>query len=118
MSNPFKEGWSIEEMEVAIQNNKAEELLYVPIWITMDPPDCEWAQNICMKLSNHENYNVRGNAILGFGHLARTCGTLKEESIKPIIKAALNDKNEYVRGQAQDAASDIEHYLHWKVSNA
>ena len=115
MSNPFKDGWTIDEMEEAIKKNNPEELLYVPIWITMDPPDCEWACNICVKLSTHENFNVRGNAILGFGHLARTCGKLEEEIVKPIIEAALNDKNEYVRGQAQDAVSDIEQYLKWEL---
>jgi len=118
MSNPFKDGWTIEEMEDAIKKNVPKELLYVPVWVTMDPPDCDWAQNICIKLSSHENFNVRGNAILGFGHLARTCGKLNKESVEPIIEAALEDEHEYVRGHAQDAAGDIEHYLNWKVSNA
>ncbi len=118
MSNPFSDGWTVEEMEEAIERNVPEELLYVPVWITMDPPDCEWAQNVCIKLSTHEDFNVRGNAILGFGHLARTCGKLTENIVKPLIEKALKDNNEYVRGQAEGAAEDIEHYLKWKVRNA
>jgi hypothetical protein len=31
----------------------------------------EWGEGVCARLANHEHFNVRGNAILGFGHLAR-----------------------------------------------
>src|SRR5690606_1288821 len=54
------------------------DLLYVPIVISMDPPDCQWAQGICIRLAAHADPTVRGNAILGFGHLARTCRKLDE----------------------------------------
>jgi hypothetical protein len=111
MQNQFKNGWSIEEIEEVVQRNIPEELLYVPIWVTMDPPDCEWAQNICIRLSSHENFNVRGNAILGFGHLARTCAKLNKEEVKLIIARALKDEHEYVRGHAYNAADDIEMFL-------
>jgi hypothetical protein len=52
-----------------------------------------------------------GNAILGFGHLARTCGKLDPLRVLPLVAAALKDENGYVRGHAHDAAEDIEHYL-------
>lgn len=64
-----------------------------------------------MDLTSHEHFNVRGNAILGLGHLARTCGHLDLAAVVPVISAALGDRHEYVRGHAADAAADLLHYL-------
>jgi hypothetical protein len=70
---------------------------------------------VCLRLSGHPHFNVRGNAILGFGHLARTCGALDEGRVKPLIERALKDTDEYVRGQANAAADDLAHYLGWRI---
>jgi hypothetical protein len=111
--NPFNNGWTKEEVEEVIERNQPWELLYVPIVVAMNPPDCEWAQDICVKLSSHSDYNVRGNAILGFGHLARICGVLNEEVVKPVIESGLHDEEQYVREQAVAAAGDVVFYLGW-----
>jgi hypothetical protein len=113
--NPFKDGWTEDDMEAAIKRDQPNELLYVPVWVSMDPPDCEWAQEVCVRLSSHPHFNVRGNAILGFGHLARTCGVLDEARVKPLIERALRDPNEFVRSQADGAADDIAHFLGWEI---
>lgn len=110
---PFKDGWLKEDVQKVIDENNSEDLLYVPIVITMDPLDFDWAENICVTLSEYPDFNVRGNAILGFSHLARVCGKLNENIVRPVIERALNDENEYVKGHAQDAVEDIMHYLEW-----
>ena len=108
---PFQDGWTEQEVEAVIARNLPDELLYVPIVITLDPPDCAWSEQICLTLATHKHFNVRGNAILGFGHLARTCGRLNLDAVLPVISEALNDDHEYVRGHAHDAADDLMHYL-------
>ena len=102
-------------MEAAIERNQPGELLYVPVWVSMDPPDCAWAQGGCVRLCGHPDVGVRGNAILGFGHLARTSGALDRERVKPLIEGALHDPEEYVRGQADSAARDVTFYLGWQI---
>ena len=77
--------------------------------------DREWAEDICLRLSNHEHFNVRGNAVLGLGHIARIHRELNELKAKPVIEAALKDENVYVRGQAVAAADDVEFFLKWKI---
>jgi hypothetical protein len=52
------------------------------------------AEDVCAPLSNHEHFNVRGNAIVGFGHIARIHRELTESRVKPIIEAALKDKSD------------------------
>jgi len=109
---------SKEEVESAIAINDPEELLYAVLSAAMYSEDGEWAEDICLRLSSHEHFNVRGNAILGLGHIARIHGDLNELKAKPVIEAALRDENEYVRGHANDAADDVESFLNWKVERS
>ena len=108
---PFRDGWTKQDVEAVIARGLPDELLYVPIVITMDPPDCAWPESVCLALARHQHFNVRGNAILGFGHLARTCGHVNLVAVVPVVAAALHDEHEYVRGQADAAASDLLQYL-------
>jgi len=112
---PFRDGWTEEDVEVVLRRGDPAELLYVPIVVSMDPPDFEWAQGICIRLAAHSDHTVRGNAILGFGHLARTCRRLDESVVRPLIESALHDTHRYVRGQAFSAADDVKHYLKWSI---
>ncbi len=114
----FADGWTVDDMEAAIRRDRPAELLHVPVWVALDPPDCGWAMGVCLRLSRHPHSNVRGNAILGFGHLARTCGVLDRTAIQPIIEAAIQDSDAYVRGQANAAADDLEHFLGWHLRRA
>lgn len=107
---------SKDEIEAAISHNDPNELIYAVLSAALYADDPDWAQGICVRLAEHEHFNVRGNAVLGFGHLARIHRQLNEDLVKPLIEAALADESEYVRGQANDAADDVEFYLKWKVS--
>lgn len=110
---PFKEGWTERDVEAVVAKGDPSELLYVPIVVGMNAADCEreWAEEICFKLANHPNFNVRGNAILGLGHIARTCRELNLERAIPVISHALADQDPFVRGHADDAASDLKVFL-------
>lgn len=110
---PFSDGWVEADVEAVIARGDPAELLYVPIVVGMNAADCErgWAEQICVSLATHEDFTVRGNAILGFGHIARTCRALNTAQIVPIIANALDDAHEYVRGHANNAAMDLHLYL-------
>ena len=109
--NPLSDGWTMQDVEAVIARDLPEELRHVPVAVSMDPPDCSWSESICLRLAEHQNFNVRGNAVLALGHLARACGSLTLDRVLPIVSAALGDQDEYVRGQAYNAASDIYVYL-------
>jgi hypothetical protein len=110
---PSNHGWCEEDVETVIRRDDPAELLYAPIVVSMDPPDCAWAQDVCVRLARHPDPTVRGNAITGFGHLARTCRKLEESVVRPLVEAALRDPHPYVVGHAIDAVEDLIHYLHW-----
>jgi hypothetical protein len=101
------------EIEQALKRNDPEELLIVVLSaaLYLEP---EFAELICLQLTTHPHFIVRGNAILGFSHIARLHNRLNKQLVKPLIINALTDKNEYVRGHARDVREDLEHFLNWK----
>ncbi|MFD2746022.1 hypothetical protein ACFSTH_06775 [Paenibacillus yanchengensis] len=57
--------------------------------------------------SQHKNENIRGIAVLCFGHIARIHGVVNKELVIPLINDALQDESEFVRGHAYSALEDI-----------
>src|SRR5215211_3117878 len=105
-----------EEVESAISGNDADELPYAVLSAALYSDDPTWAEDVCLRLAEHEHANVRGNAILGFGHIARIHRRLDERRAKPVLEAALRDESDYVKGQADAAADDVESFLKWQVN--
>lgn len=104
---------NIAEINSALERNEPEEMLEVVLSAVLYCDDHDFAEELCVRLSSHPHFNVRGNAILGFAHIARIDKRLDEATIKSIIQLALLDEHEYVRGQANAAKEDVEHYLGW-----
>jgi hypothetical protein len=75
--------------------------------------DRELAENCCVRLARHRNAMVRGNALLGFGHLARRFGRLDANRVKRLVETGLHDGSDYTRQQARSAAEDLKTFLAW-----
>jgi hypothetical protein len=112
---PFKDGWTEADVETVLGRGDPAELLYVPIIVSLDPPEGDWAEEVCIRLAAHADGQTRANAILGFGHLACTAGALDEARVRPLVEAAFKDEDARVRAHAEDAASDIRMFLKWKI---
>jgi hypothetical protein len=110
---PFLEGWTQGDVDAVIARGDPRELLYVPIVVSLDPPGRVWAERVCLRLAAHPDPNVRGNALTGLGHLARTFRFLNRRMVEGAIQAGLEDTDAGVRGKAGDAAEDVEWYLGW-----
>lgn len=72
----------------------------------LNEEDYDTGHRMCVALSDHPDEYVRGNAILGFGHLARLFGKAAPGDAR-IIRAGLVDGSGHVRGHARSAADDI-----------
>ena len=105
--------WSHEDVEQAIRADDIEALLRAVIGVSMHDDDWRYAQDLCVRLSSHPHFNVRGNAVLGFGHIARVHRQLERSLVQPIIQAALRDESDYIRGQADSAMDDTAFFLKW-----
>jgi len=100
------------EINSAILRDDSERLVYAALSAAFYDDDPEWVQNVCVRLAEHPNANVRGNAIEGFGHVARIHRSL-HACVKPLIERALYDEDSWVRGKARIAAEDVTHFLKW-----
>lgn len=84
------------------------------ISVAIHEPDFSYAQALCIRLSAHRNFNVRGNAIQAMGHLIRMHGRLDEPDIRPILETGLQDESEYVRSQAEEVRDESARVLAWQ----
>jgi hypothetical protein len=106
-------GLSQAEVEAAIARNAPDELAIAVLSAALYAEDAAWAEGLCVRLASHEHEGVRGNAVLGFGHIARIHRRLDESRVKPLIEAVLQDESAYVRGQAEAATDDVVLFLQW-----
>ncbi len=110
---PFSTNFTVKEIEDAIARDDLEQMIFVPLTVSMDPQSRIWGEHVCRRLSTHPDPNVRGNALEGFGHLARIYRWLNRTLDEPVLLKGLNDEHPWVRTKALDAIEDIEWVLGW-----
>ena len=101
------------EVEEIVARDDPETLARAVLSACLHAEDVTWAESLCERLAGPRDAAVRGNAILGLGHLARIHRHLTQASARALIAAALTDPSDYVRGQADAAADDVEQFLGW-----
>jgi len=72
--------------------------------------DYEFAATPVLREAQESDALIRGAALIAIAHLARVHGRVAETAIEAVIRA-LNDPNEYIRGQGEAAADDIEQFV-------
>ena len=100
-----------DEIRSFLEAGEYEDLLFIPLSVALYHEDRALAESILVGLAEHPDPNVRGNALRGFGHLARRFGTLDAPTATPLIEAGLRSDDKYVRDQAREAADEIAQFL-------
>ena len=108
------EALSQAEIDNIIERNQLEELMLLPLSVGEYHSNWKYAQQICVKLCEHEHASIRANAVLGFGYIARTKGCLEKHIVKPLILRELRSNPEH-SGRIMDAISDINLYMDWQI---
>lgn len=103
-----------QSFERARERDDPIELQQLVIEVALHADSREWAECTCADLARHRNAQVRGNALLGFGHLARRFGALDRRRVQRLVEIGLFSQHEYVRAQAESAAEDLETFLAWR----
>ena len=106
-----KEEYSREKALEVLSSLDMETVVYGLLGIVFCDSDWRWVQQICLEYSNSSDENIRGIALLCFGHIARFHRKLDVEVIKPVLLNALKDESAFVRGHAGDALSDIKMFV-------
>ena len=110
----FGSDWTESDVEQCVLNED-DRLDSAPLVATLYGDNCAWAAQICLRLLRHADPTVRGNAVLGLGHLARRFSDLVlDDETADAVGRALNDANSYVRNHALTTCEDIAQF-HGKV---
>jgi hypothetical protein len=99
--------------EAVIAQDDLEALRKLVLEIANEASDREWAQSCFVQLARHRDAEVRGNAVQGFGHLARRFGRLDPQRVRRIVGIALVDPSASVREKARSAVLDLRTFLRW-----
>ena len=102
--------YSDQELRDLLNKGDPTVLADAAISVSLNHEDRAFAESVLILLANHPDPIVRGDAILGFGHLARRFGHLGQVP-KSLIEAALGDQAVFVRQQAISAADDVRQFL-------
>ena len=107
---------TLADVEALAERGHNDTLSAAIIGLALNDSDRNGVAALCRRLATHADEAVRGNAILGFGHLARRFRSLDDaDAIAEIIRAGLADSSAWVRGQADAAADDFEQYTGLRV---
>ena len=101
---------SRQQVEAALDRDDADELSVAVLAAALGWDDAAPAEALCIRLAEHVDQTVRGNAVLGLGHLARRFGSLSARSVGG-VEAARSDVAGYVRRQAEAAQDDLDSFL-------
>ena len=105
----------MQRFDEALERDDPIQLQRVVLEVALECEEREWAETGLARLAKHRNANVRGNALAGFGHLARRFGILDRNRVQRLIETGLHARHEYVREQAESAAADVETFLSWHL---
>ncbi|WP_246070708.1 hypothetical protein [Paenibacillus kobensis] len=107
---------SNDEINEIMARNELDELRSLPFSVGMYHPNWKYAQDLCIKLSQHEDAALRANAVLGLAYVARTKAHLEKHLVKPVLLRELRENPEY-RWRINDAIGDINLFLKWKIGD-
>lgn len=110
--------YSDSDVYEAINSNDEEVLRLLPIKLGFNHENWKFVQDICVRLSEHPNPDIRGNSLNALAYVAMNHKKLERNIVKPVLLRGLKDESEWVRGKAQDALSDINSYMNWKIGTA
>lgn len=105
---------SDNEINRILESGDINELITLPLSIGQYHHNWKFAQDICVKLSVHEDARVRANAVLGLAYIARTKRLLEKHIVKPVVLKELRENNEY-QWRIIDAIEDINLFMKWNI---
>lgn len=116
----YREPSPISEKEVyrAIEEDDIEQLTTICIDLGFNHENWRFIQDISVRLSEHPDATVRGNAFFGLEYAARFRGKVEKNIVKPVLLRGLRDSDDEVVRKAEDAIEGINHQMGWNIGGA
>jgi hypothetical protein len=102
----------------AIARDDVERLKTLPIDVAFHHENWRFIQDLCVRLSDHKDPIVRGNALEGFELVAQFHRRLEKNVVKPVLLRGQKDEDAFVAAKARDAIASINHRMKWRIGGA
>lgn len=96
-----------QEIMSLIQSGEPKGMVQGLLRLALEAGDREPIEDIMITYSRHGNEQVRGIALLCFGHVARRFGRIDKERVMPVLEEGLLDGSLFVRRHAASAQDEI-----------
>ncbi len=104
------------EIQEQLEKGKEDELILLPLSVGEYCESWKYAQDICLKLMEHNSAQIRANAALGLAYIARNHQRLDKRLVKPYLLKELRENLEY-NWRIRDAISDINIFMDWNLAS-
>lgn len=102
----------------AIAQDDIDRLITLPIDLGFHHENWRFIQDVCVRLSEHRDWRIRANSILGLAYAARFRGRIEKNIVKPVLLRAVKDEHPEVASNAADAIEDINRLMGWSIAGA
>ncbi len=104
------------EIKKRLERGKEDELVLLPLSVGEYAESWKEAQDVCLKLMEHNNAAIRANAALGLAYIARNHRMLDKRIVKPYLLKELRENREF-EWRIKDAISDINMFMGWNLAS-
>ena len=106
--------FDLDEANEILAHGSEEELLILPLSAGENCSNWKVAQDICLKLVEHESDLVSSNALLGLAYVARNHRKLEKHLVKPALIDGRRRHSEF-SGKVEAAIEDINLFMDWGI---
>ena len=99
-----------------LEKGTEADLIRLPLSVGEYSDNWKDAQDVCLKLMEHNNAAIRANAALGLAYIARNHGMLDKRLVKPYLLRELRENVEY-NWRIRDAILDINIFMKWNLAS-
>ena len=106
-----------EEIAQSFQHGSTSDIYQTLVTLALYDADWKKVEKYCLEFLEHPDAGVRSVAATCIGHLARIHKTLHLDRVLPALYRHLADPGKWVAGNADNALSDIEIFMHVPVQH-
>ena len=97
------------DADLSFSGGEVDQICDALVRVAYHDPDWRWVQSQCVRLSRHDDPDVRGLDVTCFGNIARIHGVLDLDVVTPVLRDLRSDPQ--MGGRVGDVWDDIEVFL-------
>ena len=116
----YRQTESVADREAidVIRSDDVERLRRLPIDLAHHHGNWKFIQDVCVQLSGHSDWIVRGNSLLALRYAVHRYRCFEKNVIKPVLLRGLKDLKPEVVYHAEESIAEINWLMKWRIGGA